>query len=113
MVIGPPDGGEPALVAALDHARPGIARHPYPTRTQQPGMMPYGDIQVQLAGTLPVCRVRLARPGRARPGSRLDPWVPAQAAVTQGDRWGGVGAELPAGLQGGTAVKRPRGSAGR
>lgn len=51
VLIGPPNAGKSALVAALTHARPEVAPYPFTTRLPQPGMMAFEDVQVQLVDT--------------------------------------------------------------
>jgi ribosome-interacting GTPase 1 len=50
-LVGPPNAGKSALLAALTHAHPEIADYPFTTRTPQPGMMEYEDVLVQLVDT--------------------------------------------------------------
>ena len=50
-LIGPPNAGKSALLAALTHAHPEIAPYPFTTHAPQPGMMPFEDVQVQLVDT--------------------------------------------------------------
>ncbi|MGD8396750.1 MAG: TGS domain-containing protein [Candidatus Eiseniibacteriota bacterium] len=51
VLVGPPNAGKSALLAALTHADPKVAPYPYTTRVPQPGMMPFEDIQIQLVDT--------------------------------------------------------------
>ncbi len=51
VVIGPPNTGKSALVAALTNAEPEISQAAFATRRPLPGMMPVRDIQVQLVDT--------------------------------------------------------------
>jgi len=46
VLIGPPNAGKSALLAALTHAHPEVAPYPFTTRAPQPGMMPFEDVQV-------------------------------------------------------------------
>ena len=55
-VVGPPNVGKSALVAALTNATPEVADYPYTTWVPTPGMMPVEDIQVQLIDTPPLNR---------------------------------------------------------
>ncbi len=55
-LIGMPNTGKSSLLAAMTHARPEIAGYPFTTWTPMPGMMPIGDIQVQLIDTPPFSR---------------------------------------------------------
>jgi len=52
-VVGPPNAGKSALIAALTQAHVEVAAYPFTTRLPQPGMMPFEDIQVQLVDTPP------------------------------------------------------------
>jgi ribosome-interacting GTPase 1 len=48
VLIGGPNAGKSALLAALTNARPEVAAYPYTTRAPQPGMMAWEDVRVQL-----------------------------------------------------------------
>jgi hypothetical protein len=50
-LVGPPNAGKSALLAALTHAHPEVAPYPFTTRVPQPGMMTFEDVQVQLVDT--------------------------------------------------------------
>ncbi len=50
-LLGPPNAGKSALLAALTHAHPEVAAYPFTTRVPLPGMMPFEDVQVQLVDT--------------------------------------------------------------
>lgn len=54
VLIGPPNAGKSALLAALTHASPEVAPYPFTTRAPQPGMMPYLDVMVQLVDLPPI-----------------------------------------------------------
>ena len=54
VLIGAPNTGKSALVNALTNATPEIADFPFTTWEPMPGMMPYGDIQIQLVDTPPL-----------------------------------------------------------
>ncbi len=54
VLVGPPNVGKSALVAALTHARPDISEGPFTTWTPTPGMMMVEDIQIQLVDTPPL-----------------------------------------------------------
>ncbi len=54
MLIGPPNCGKSALLAALTHAKPEIAAYPYTTRAAQPGIMMWQDVPVQLVDLPPI-----------------------------------------------------------
>jgi len=55
-VVGCPNVGKSALVAALTNATPEVADYPYTTWRPTPGMMPVEDIQIQLIDTPPLSR---------------------------------------------------------
>jgi len=56
VVIGPPNVGKSALVAALTNATPEVAGFPFTTWTPTPGMMRVENFQVQLIDTPPLNR---------------------------------------------------------
>jgi small GTP-binding protein len=56
VVIGPANVGKSALVAALTNASPEVSASPYTTWKPMPGMMPIGNIQIQLIDTPPLDR---------------------------------------------------------
>jgi len=47
-VIGPPNAGKSALIAAVTHADVRVAEYPFTTQMPAPAMMPYENIQIQL-----------------------------------------------------------------
>jgi len=51
VVIGAPNVGKSALLAAVTHATPKVSEYPFTTWTPTPGMMPVRDIQIQLIDT--------------------------------------------------------------
>jgi ribosome-interacting GTPase 1 len=53
-LVGPPNAGKSALLAALTNAHPEIAPYPFTTHAPQPGMMPWEDVQVQLVDLPPI-----------------------------------------------------------
>ena len=55
-VVGCPNVGKSALVAALTNATPEVSASPFTTWRPTPGMMPVKDIQVQLVDTPPLNR---------------------------------------------------------
>jgi ribosome-interacting GTPase 1 len=55
-LIGPPNSGKSALVAALTHAEPEVAAYPFTTREPIPGMVPYKDVLIQLLDLPPLSR---------------------------------------------------------
>ncbi|MCG3194723.1 MAG: GTPase Obg [Thermoanaerobaculia bacterium] len=50
-LLGPPNAGKSALLAALTHAHPEVAPYPFTTRVPLPGMMPFEDVKVQIVDT--------------------------------------------------------------
>jgi hypothetical protein len=56
VVIGAPNVGKSALVAALTKAEPVVADFPHSTWKPTPGMMHFEDIQIQLIDTPPISR---------------------------------------------------------
>lgn len=56
VVIGAPNVGKSALVAALTKADPGVADFPHSTWKPTPGMMHFEDVQIQLIDTPPISR---------------------------------------------------------
>lgn len=48
VLVGPPNAGKSALVAALTHATPEVADYPFTTREAIPGMMRFENISIQL-----------------------------------------------------------------
>ena len=54
VIIGPPNVGKSALVAALTNATPEVADYPFTTWTPTPGMMEVGNVQIQLIDTPPL-----------------------------------------------------------
>ncbi|MGC9359324.1 MAG: GTPase [Anaerolineae bacterium] len=54
VLVGAPNTGKSALVSVLTHAKPEVADYPFTTWEPTPGMMPYGDIQIQLVDTPPL-----------------------------------------------------------
>ena len=55
-VVGAPNVGKSALVAALTNATPEVSEAPFTTWEPIPGMMPVEDVQVQLIDTPPLYR---------------------------------------------------------
>ncbi len=52
-VIGPPNAGKSALIAAATSAEVKVADYPFTTQSPIPAMMPYENIQIQLIDTPP------------------------------------------------------------
>jgi ribosome-interacting GTPase 1 len=53
-LLGPPNAGKSALVAALTHAQPKVAEYPFTTREPVPGMMVFEDVKIQLIDLPPI-----------------------------------------------------------
>lgn len=53
-LVGPPNSGKSALLAALTHAHPEVAAYPFTTRVPQPGIMMWEDVPVQLVDLPPI-----------------------------------------------------------
>ncbi|MFO0887808.1 MAG: GTPase [Isosphaeraceae bacterium] len=53
-LVGPPNSGKSALLAALTHAHPEVAAYPFTTRAPQPGIMMWQDVPVQLVDLPPI-----------------------------------------------------------
>ncbi len=64
VLVGAPNVGKSALLAALTNAHPEVAAYPYTTRAPYPGMMAWEDVRVQLVD-LP-----------AVDADFMEPWVP-------------------------------------
>jgi len=62
-LVGPPNAGKSALVAALTHATPEVADYPFTTREALPGMMRLENISIQLVDLPPLS------------DQHVDPWV--------------------------------------
>ena len=56
VMVGPPNMGKSALLAALTKATPEVADYPFTTRRPMPGMMAVDDIQIQLVDMPPISR---------------------------------------------------------
>lgn len=54
VLVGPPNSGKSALVAALTRATPLVADYPFTTREATPGMMPFENVSIQLVDLPPV-----------------------------------------------------------
>jgi ribosome-interacting GTPase 1 len=54
VLLGGPNVGKSALLAALSHAHPEVAAYPFTTRVPQPGMMMVDDVGIQLVDLPPV-----------------------------------------------------------
>jgi ribosome-interacting GTPase 1 len=62
-LVGPPNAGKSALVAALTHAEPEVADYPFTTREAIPGMMRFENIAIQLVDLPPLS------------DQHVEPWV--------------------------------------
>ncbi len=65
VLVGGPNAGKSALLAALTNARPEVAAYPFTTRAEGPGMMDWLDVRVQLVDLPPISE------------DFFEPWVPA------------------------------------
>jgi ribosome-interacting GTPase 1 len=72
VIVGPPNAGKSSLLAALTHAHPEIADYPFTTRSAQPGMMAFEDVQVQLVDTPAVA------------AGHGEPWLPNLVRAADG-----------------------------
>jgi ribosome-interacting GTPase 1 len=54
VLVGPPNAGKSALLAALTNARPEVAPYPFTTRLPQPGIMHWEDVPIQLVDLPPL-----------------------------------------------------------
>jgi len=54
VLVGAPNAGKSALLAALTNARPEVAPYPFTTRVPQPGIMHWEDVPVQLVDLPPI-----------------------------------------------------------
>ncbi len=63
VLVGPPNAGKSALVAALTHARPEVGDYAFTTREATPGMMRFENVSVQLVDLPPLS------------DQHVEPWV--------------------------------------
>ena len=54
VMVGPPNVGKSALLAALTKATPEVADYPFTTRRPMPGMLPLENVQIQLVDMPPI-----------------------------------------------------------
>ena len=54
VLVGAPNAGKSALLAALTHAKPEVAPYPFTTRAPYPGIMFWEDVPVQLVDLPPI-----------------------------------------------------------
>jgi ribosome-interacting GTPase 1 len=64
VLLGPPNSGKSALLAALTNAKPEVAPYPFSTRAPQPGIAKWQDVRFQLVD-LPAISADF-----------FEPWVP-------------------------------------
>jgi uncharacterized protein len=62
-LVGPPNAGKSALVAALTRATPDVAEYPFTTREATPGMMRFENVSIQLLDLPPLS------------SQHVEPWV--------------------------------------
>ncbi len=65
VLVGGPNTGKSAILAALTNARPEVAPYPFTTRAPYPGIMTWQDVRIQLIDLPPVT------------DDFLEPWVPS------------------------------------
>jgi hypothetical protein len=63
VMVGPPNAGKSALLAALSKATPEVADYPFTTRKPTPGMVLFDNVQVQLVDLPPISH------------DYMEPWV--------------------------------------
>ncbi|WP_406693508.1 GTPase [Singulisphaera sp. Ch08] len=78
VLVGAPNAGKSAILAALTNAKPEVAPYPFTTRAPYPGIMSYEDVRIQLVDLPPIS------------ADFLEPWVPsiirsADAAILVAD----------------------------
>jgi ribosome-interacting GTPase 1 len=54
VLVGAPNAGKSALLAALTNAKPEVAPYPFTTRAPYPGMMSWEDVRIQLVDLPPI-----------------------------------------------------------
>lgn len=54
VLVGAPNSGKSALLAAVTHAKPAVAPYPFTTRAPQPGIMHWEDVAIQLVDLPPI-----------------------------------------------------------
>src|SRR5260221_681647 len=64
VLVGAPNAGKSAILAALTNAKPEVAPYPYTTRAPYPGMMVWEDVRLQLVDLPPIA------------ADFMEPWVP-------------------------------------
>lgn len=65
VMVGAPNVGKSAMLAALTNAKPEVAPYPFTTRAPYPGIMAYEDVRIQLVDLPPIT------------ADFLEPWVPS------------------------------------
>lgn len=63
VLVGPPNSGKSALVAALTRATPDVGEYPFTTRDATPGMMRFENVAIQLVDLPPLS------------AQHVEPWV--------------------------------------
>jgi uncharacterized protein len=64
-LVGAPNAGKSAILAALTNAKPEVAAYPFTTRAPYPGIMTWEDVRIQLVDLPPIT------------ADFLEPWVPS------------------------------------
>lgn len=64
VLVGPPNSGKSALLAALTNAHPTVAPFPFTTRAPQPGILDVEEVPIQLVDLPPVS------------ADFMEPWLP-------------------------------------
>lgn len=64
VLVGPPNSGKSALLAALSNAKPDVAAYPFTTRVPRPGMMLWNDTRVHVVDLPPITP------------DVMEPWLP-------------------------------------
>jgi uncharacterized protein len=64
VLVGAPNVGKSAILAALTSAKPEVAPYPFTTRAPYPGMMTWEDVRIQLVDLPPIA------------ADFFEPWVP-------------------------------------
>lgn len=65
VLVGPPNSGKSAMLAALTNAKPEVAAYPFTTRAPQPGITTWKDVRIQLVDLPPIT------------SDVMEPWLPA------------------------------------
>ncbi len=54
VLVGGPNAGKSSILRALSRAEPEVAEYPFTTRVPLPGMVPFGNVQIQLVDLPPL-----------------------------------------------------------